>query len=142
MDQGNRIYTSKVLSIQHYHGNIIHTNHGNGTQQNKDFKIFKNPLVNDHLLTPLLSMVTWDWERVCRVFDDILWQKYIRKSIIKRNLRKNMDFLPQLFRLSINYFFKWEKRHEFQINSDSLKCFCNILRFGEFDLGKYRMKFK
>jgi len=31
------IYTSKVISI-HYHGNIIDSNHGNGTQPNKDFK--------------------------------------------------------------------------------------------------------
>jgi len=37
MDQEDMIYTSKVISI-HYHGNIIDSNHGNGTQPNKDFK--------------------------------------------------------------------------------------------------------
>jgi len=37
MYQEDMIYTSKVISI-HYHGNIIDSNHGNGTQPNKDFK--------------------------------------------------------------------------------------------------------
>ena len=38
MDQDDRIYTSKVISIQHYDGKIINSNHGNGTQPNKNFK--------------------------------------------------------------------------------------------------------
>ena len=29
------------IRIQLYHGNIIDSNHGNGTQPNKDFKVFK-----------------------------------------------------------------------------------------------------
>ena len=57
MDQEDRIYTTKVISLQHYHGNhgnIIHSNH---YQPNKDFKVFKKSRVNNHLLTLLLSMV-------------------------------------------------------------------------------------
>ena len=34
------------------------SNHGNRTQPNKDFKVFKNHRVNDHLITFLLSMVS------------------------------------------------------------------------------------
>ena len=56
MNQEDRIYASKVISIQDHHGNIIHNNHGNGTQRNKDFKVFEKHRVNDHLLTLLLSM--------------------------------------------------------------------------------------
>jgi len=40
MDQEDRIYTLNVLSI-HYHGNIIHCKHGNGTQPNKHFIVVK-----------------------------------------------------------------------------------------------------
>ena len=42
-----------MISIQHYHdkhGNIIHSNHGNGTQPNKDFIVFTKHQVNDYLL--------------------------------------------------------------------------------------------
>ena len=35
------IDASKVIGIQHYHGNIKHSNHGSGTQPNKNFKVFK-----------------------------------------------------------------------------------------------------
>ena len=52
MDQEDRIYASKMISIQHYHGNIIHTNHGNWIEPNKDFK--KHRMKN---LSILLSMV-------------------------------------------------------------------------------------
>ena len=55
MDQEDMIYTSKGISIQHYdgnHGNIKHSNHGNGTQRN-----------NDHLVTLVLCMVTPIGER-------------------------------------------------------------------------------
>ena len=41
MDQEDRIYTLKLINVQHYRGNIIHSNHGNGTQPNKDVKVFK-----------------------------------------------------------------------------------------------------
>ena len=57
MDPEDRIYTSKVIGLQHYRGNIIPSNHGNVTQPNKDFKIFKNHRVNDHLITLLVSMM-------------------------------------------------------------------------------------
>ena len=50
-----QIYTSTVISIQHYHGKIIDSNHDNGTQPNKHFKVFKKHRVNDQLLTVLLT---------------------------------------------------------------------------------------
>ena len=58
MNQENRIFTSEVISIQHYHGNIIYSNHGNGTQQNKDFKVFKMDRVNDLILLSMAHMMT------------------------------------------------------------------------------------
>ena len=45
-----------MISIQHYYGNIIDSNHGNETQPNKYFKVFKNHRVNEHILTLILSM--------------------------------------------------------------------------------------
>ena len=45
-----------MISIQHYRGNIIHSIYGDGTQPNKDFKIFKRHRVNDHVFTLHLSM--------------------------------------------------------------------------------------
>ena len=56
-DQEVRIYASKVMSIQHYHGIIIDSNHGNGTQPIIDFKVFEKHRINDHIITLLLSMV-------------------------------------------------------------------------------------
>ena len=56
MDQENRIYVSKVISIQHYHGNIMHSNHGNGTQQDKDFTVFKKHRANDRLLRSMVKV--------------------------------------------------------------------------------------
>ena len=53
MDQADRIFTSKMISIQHYHGNIKHSNHGNGSTPNK---VFKKHRGNDNLPTLLLSM--------------------------------------------------------------------------------------
>ena len=50
MNQENRIYTSKLISIKQYPGNIKDSNHGNGTQPNKDFKVFKTHQVNDQLI--------------------------------------------------------------------------------------------
>ena len=41
MNQEDRIYTSKVICIQHYHGNIIDSNHGNRNQPNKDLEILQ-----------------------------------------------------------------------------------------------------
>ena len=58
MDQDDRIYTSKVISMQHYHGNIIASNRGNGTQPNTDFKVFKNHLMKNHLVTFLLFFLS------------------------------------------------------------------------------------
>ena len=58
MDQEDRIYISKVISIQNYngnHSNIIHSNHGNGTQPHKQFKVFEKHRVNNQILT-LLSI--------------------------------------------------------------------------------------
>ena len=47
--QEDRIYTSKVvIIIQHYYGNrgnIMHSNYGNGTQPNKDFKVLNLSLL-------------------------------------------------------------------------------------------------
>ena len=54
MDLDDRIYTPKVISIQHYHGNIIHSNHGDGIQPNKGFKKHR---LNDNVYTILFSMV-------------------------------------------------------------------------------------
>ena len=45
-----------MISIQNYNGNIIDLNHGNGTQPNKVFKIFRKHRVNYHILTFLLSV--------------------------------------------------------------------------------------
>ena len=66
MDQEDRIYTSKGINLQHYHGNhgnIMHSNHGNEpakskslTQPNDDFEVFKKHRVNSHLLSHLLSI--------------------------------------------------------------------------------------
>ena len=56
MDQGDRIYTSEMISIQHKYGNIMHSNYGNGTQPNKDSKVFKKHRDKDHLLLRL-SMI-------------------------------------------------------------------------------------
>ena len=39
-----------------YHGNIMYGNHGNGTQPNNDFKVFKKHRVNEHLINLLSSM--------------------------------------------------------------------------------------
>ena len=56
-----------MISIQDYydnHGNIIHGNHGNGTQSNKDYEVFKKHRVNDQFFTLLSSMVDtyyWNW---------------------------------------------------------------------------------
>ena len=47
MDQEERIYALQVISMQHYHGNIILSNHGKGNQPNKDLKVFKKHRVND-----------------------------------------------------------------------------------------------
>ena len=58
MDEQDRIYALKVISKQHNHGNIIDSNHGNGTQPHKDFEVFKKHRVNDHLLILLLSLGT------------------------------------------------------------------------------------
>ena len=59
MDLDYMVYTSKKISIHYHcnHGNVIDSNHGNGTQPNKDFEVFKKHRANDHLLTLLLSMV-------------------------------------------------------------------------------------
>ena len=46
---------SKVISLQHYNGNIINSNRGNETQPNKDLKKHL-VIVNDFLPTLLLSM--------------------------------------------------------------------------------------
>ena len=64
MGQEDRIYASKVIRKQHYHGNIIHSNHGNGTQPNKDFKVFKTHRVNHYILTLLLTMVLTKLESI------------------------------------------------------------------------------
>ena len=59
MDQEDRIYTSKVIIIHHYHGNHCNnmdSDHGNRIQPNRDFKVLKKHRVNDHLLTLLLSI--------------------------------------------------------------------------------------
>ena len=60
MDQEDRIYVSKVIGMQHYHDNrdnIIDSNHGTGTKQNKDFEFFKKHRDNDFLLILLLCMI-------------------------------------------------------------------------------------
>ena len=62
MDQEDRNYTSKVISIQHYHGSIIDGNHGNGTQPNK---VFEKHRLNDQLYTILLFMIKSDRETKC-----------------------------------------------------------------------------
>ena len=57
MNKEGRKYTSKVINIQHNHGNIIHNNHGDGTQPTKDLEDFKKHRVNERLTHHLLSMV-------------------------------------------------------------------------------------
>ena len=44
------------MSIKHYHDNIIDSNHGNGTQLNQYFKVFKKHRVNDRVFTLLLCV--------------------------------------------------------------------------------------
>ena len=63
MDQEDRIYASKVISIENYHGNhvnVLHSNYGNGTQPNKDFKVFKRHRVNDLLLLSMVNPIQHD----------------------------------------------------------------------------------
>ena len=57
MDQEDKIYVSKIINIQNYHVNIIHSNHGNGTQPNKDFEVYKKHRVNDYFPTLILFMI-------------------------------------------------------------------------------------
>ena len=43
MDQNDRIYKSKVISIQHYygnHGNTIDGNHGSGSHPDEDIEVY------------------------------------------------------------------------------------------------------
>ena len=70
MDQEDRIYASKMISKQHNHGNIIHINHGNGIQPNKNFKVFKKHRVNGHLLALLLSMISESASPIQKVIYD------------------------------------------------------------------------
>ena len=62
----------KMISIQHHHGNITHSNHGNWTQPNKDFNILKKHRVNDHFILSMgeprqeftrktIIQITHDW---------------------------------------------------------------------------------
>ena len=57
MDQEDRIYTSEMISMQHY---IIDSNHGNETQPNKDFKVFKTHPANDRLITLTIRIYDTD----------------------------------------------------------------------------------
>ena len=55
MDQEDRVYTSKVICIQHYYGNIMDGNHGSGSHPNEDIKVLNEHQVSYHLYT--LSLV-------------------------------------------------------------------------------------
>ena len=57
MDQEDRIYASEMISMQHY---IIDSNHGNETQPNKDFKVFKTHPANDRLITLTIRIYDTD----------------------------------------------------------------------------------
>ena len=47
--------SERIFNPMRYSGNMVDSNHGNGTQLNKGFNFSKNRRVNDQLLTLILS---------------------------------------------------------------------------------------
>ena len=79
MDQKDIIYTLKLIGIQYYH-----SNHSNGTQPNRDCKVFKNHQVSDHILTLLLYL----WYMVDLLFVQFIFiqRLFVQKCSSNPNL--------------------------------------------------------
>ena len=89
------IYASKVIGIQYYHGNsiIIHSNHINGTQPNKNLKVFKKHRVNLLLffyLCPKPVKREWPASTFGMVIKRYLLQAWITCKISMRLKAKNI----------------------------------------------------
>ena len=102
------MYTSKVISIQHYHCNIIDGNHGNGTQPNNYIKIFKKHRVNGPLITLLSSMYASISAKYLFNNELFFWRFF---------------FLLQMFFFQRIRFFSWYfVEHIFWLSESSEKC--------------------